>query len=154
MPPPAPQEAFSVCSDPWDLNIEDESQEAGRTRALLLEIVRRAAYDWVLYRTSSRMWKRELANDAYTWLFEEKSGHPWNEERIKENKQITGFLNICESLDIDPDYVRKYIKKMTPRSIKMAGRPAEHRRREPGYDAEHYLEHHVVNDGAMSCLYG
>lgn len=117
--------------------------EASRARALLLELIRRAAHDWVLYRTSRRMEKRELAQSAYTWLFEEKAGHPWAIMRKSEGRHLTGFLSICSLLDLDPDYVRERVRQMTPQGIKMAGRPAEHRRRHGGQEAEYYVEHSV-----------
>lgn len=100
---------------------------ASRCRAFLLEIVRRAAHDWVLYRFTSRLDKRQLALNAYTWLFEEKPGHPWWELRQREGEPFLAFLNICETLDIPPDRIRERVKAMTMRDIVTAGRPAEHR---------------------------
>jgi len=117
--------------------------EAESSRALLLEIIRRASHDWVLYRTSSRLEQLELANDAYTWLFEEKPGHPWWVMREQEGRGFTSFLNVCELLDVDPDYVRERVCELTPRAIKMAGRPAERRKKQDGYEGSYYNEHSV-----------
>lgn len=104
--------------------------EAGGCKALLLEIVRRAAYDWVLYRTSSRIQNKLLAEDAYRWLFLEEEDGPEYEERKKEGKLMTSFVAICEQLDLDPDRVRGHIRQMTPKNVMSVGRPAEYRRRE------------------------
>lgn len=80
-----------------------------------------------------------MAEEAYTWLFEELPGHPWWEERKRDGYLITSFLSICELLDLDPPYVRERVKKMTPKQIMTAGRPAEKRRRPK--DDVHYAEH-------------
>lgn len=105
-------------------------QEITGCKTLLLEVIRRAAYDWVLYRTSRRMLHKRLAEDAYTWLFEEKPGHVNWEERIRVGKHITSFMAICSELDLDVDTVRKYVKKLTVKNVMSVGRPAEYRRRE------------------------
>lgn len=135
-PPPVPVESE------WDPDPPEALMEASRSRALLLELIRRAAHDWVLYRTSRRMDQRELAQDAFIWLFEERPGHPRWEIREQEGMQLTAFLNICELLDLDPDFVRNRVRQMTPHGIKMAGRPAENRYRR-GAEVEHYIEHSV-----------
>jgi hypothetical protein len=127
----------------WDPDPAEVAIEAENVRALLLETIRRASHDWVLYRGSTRLQQRELAHDAYVWLFEEKPGHPNWELRKQEGKQLMAFLNICDILDLDPGYVRETAKRLTPRHIKMAGRPAEKRRRQDGYDSVYYSEHSV-----------
>lgn len=126
----------------WDPDLAETVAEASRARALLLELIRRAAHDWVLYRTSRRMDQRELAQDAYTWLFEEGPGHIWWESRRGEGRQLTAFLGICDLLELDPDFVRERVKQMTPHGIKMAGRPAENRHRR-GTEIDYYVEHGV-----------
>jgi hypothetical protein len=121
----------------------DSQQNVSRCKALLLEILRRAAHDWVLYRQHSTMWKRELAQDAFTWLFEEDEGHPYYRERRRvtltnnDGEEVVGpriftsFLAVCETLDLDPDTVRERVKKMDARSIISSGRPPQTRRARP-----------------------
>lgn len=105
-------------------------QEINGCKSLLLEIIRRAAYDWVLYRTSRRLIQKKLAEQAYHWLFlEERNTPEWN-ERDESDKYITSFLAICEALELDPDSVRTHIKKLTPKNVMSVGRPAEYRRRD------------------------
>jgi hypothetical protein len=105
-------------------------QEITGCKTLLLEVIRRAAYDWVLYRTSRRLQHKRLAEDAYTWLFEEKPGHVNWVERDRVGKHITSFLSICSELDLDAATVRKYVRKLTVKNVMSVGRPAEYRRRE------------------------
>jgi len=93
------------------------------TRALLLEIVRRAAYDWVMYRGNRRIKLRAFAKDAYVWLFVEKPGHPDWIERGRAGWSAFSFLSICALLDLDPEEVRKHIRLLTPRRIQSMGRP-------------------------------
>ena len=132
-------------SSSWDPEPIPEYIEVSRCRALLLEIVRRAAHDWVLYRMSNRMLYKQIAEEAYTWLFEEKSGHINWEERAKNDRFITAFLTICELLDLDPETVRERVRKMTIKAIMGAGRPAE--KRYPRETAEEviYEEHALVD---------
>lgn len=104
------------------------SLEASACRALLLEIVRRAAFDWVLYRSSSKLINKQLAEGAYHWLFiEEPDSATWAIRR-SSGKEITGFVAICELLDLDPDKVRERIRLLTKKQIMNAGRPAERRK--------------------------
>lgn len=115
-------------------------QEINGCKVLLLEVVRRAAYDWVLYRTSRRLHHKRLAEDAYTWLFVEMPGHPHWAEREHAGKHITSFLGICHELELDVDTVRSYVRKLTVRNVMSVGRPAEYRRRatcQPSMNEEH-----------------
>lgn len=105
-------------------------QEITGCKTLLLEIIRRAAYDYVLYRTSHRMMHRVLAEQAYTWLFVEGPPHPDWLEREAEGKSLTSFASICEQLDLQPEIVRSYIRRLQPKNVMSVGRPAEYRRRE------------------------
>lgn len=110
-------------------------QEVTGCKMLLLEIVRRAAYDWVLYRTSSRLVQKVLAEQAYTWIFVEAPPHrDWN-ERIMEGKELTSFSSICLHLDLQPDVVRAYIRRLQPKNVMSVGRPAEYRKHD-GYPSE------------------
>jgi len=119
-----------IDNEPRSLDPALIEQEITGCKTLLLEVIRRAAYDWVLYRTSRRMLHKRLAEDAHTWLFEEKAGHPNWEERNRVGKHITSFLAICNELDLDADTVRKYVRKLTVKNVMSVGRPAEYRRRE------------------------
>lgn len=115
-------------------------QEINGCKTLLLEVIRRAAYDWVLYRTSRRMLHKRLAEDAHTWLFVEAPGHPNWVERDKMGKSITSFLAICSELDLDAETVRKYVRRLTVKNVMSVGRPAEYRRRDtcpPSMGEEH-----------------
>jgi len=105
-------------------------QEINGCKSLLLEIIRRAAYDWVLYRSSSRLLQHKLAEQAFTWLFKETEAHPDARERNDSGKQITSFEAICSALDLDPDAVRTHVRRLTPKNVMSVGRPAEYRRRE------------------------
>lgn len=141
-PAPEPKEEDEERSD-WDpeegelrleaIDLSDREllqQTVNGCKALLLEIIRRAAYDWVLYRTSRRMMQRVLADQAYRWLFLEHTGTADWELRKRDGKDVTSFVSICEGLDLDPDTVRKHIKRLTPKNVMSVGRPAEYRRRD------------------------
>lgn len=105
-------------------------QEINGCKSLLLEIIRRAAYDWVLYRTSRRLLHKKLAEQAHHWLFVEVKGCPEDKERDESEKYITSFLSICEALELDPESVRTHVRKLTPKNVMSVGRPAEYRRRD------------------------
>jgi len=119
-----------IDNEPRSLDPALVEQEIVGCKTLLLEVIRRAAYDWVLYRTSRRMLHKRLAEDAYTWLFDEKPGHPNWVERDRVGKHITSFVSICSELDLDVDTVRKYVRKLTVKNVMSVGRPAEYRRRD------------------------
>ncbi len=136
----------------WDPPVHMEMMEASRCRALLLEIIRRAAHDWVLYRTHTRAELRECAEDAFTWLFEEDQDHPSWRLRKKDGYTITAFLTICDVLDLDPSFVRREIRKMTPKQIMTAGRPPERRSRPT--EEPHYREHAVSETVSLNALDG
>jgi len=122
----------------------DSPRDVSRCKALLLEVLRRAAHDWVLYRQQTRMHLRVLADDAYTWLFDEDEEHEYRRQRIQEMVEVsdgvpikgartlTSFLSICDSLDLDPDTVRERVRKMDVQTIIASGRPAETRKLRPG----------------------
>ena len=126
-------------------------REVGRCKALLLEVLRRAAHDWVLYRQHRKLDKRELARDAYVWLFEEDEHHPYRRDRLnavfpgrtgRGARVLTSFQSVCENLDLDPETVRACIKKMDARSIIASGRPPQ--QRYPARDSEDLLESSVI----------
>lgn len=126
-PPPAPEPPQVVEVSEWDPEPHDAVMDASRCRALLLEVVRRAAYDWVLY-SNTRRQERQFAQSAHIWLFEEEPGHPVWEARQRVGEPLLSFLSICELLDLDPETVRDRIRGMTTQDIMTAGRPAERRR--------------------------
>jgi len=97
-------------------------REAEGAKTLLLEIIRRSAQDWVLYRTSRRLDQKQLAEEAYTWLFLEDEDHPHWRMRKAEGRELTAFIAICDALDMDPDRVRGYIRKLTPDKVRSSGR--------------------------------
>lgn len=114
-PPPLPE----IDYDPF--------RQAGCCRALLLEIIRRAAYDWVLYRLSSDLANKRLAEDAFEWLFVEDAASKASRERAFSGKSITSLLSICEQLDMAPEKVRARVRKLTIKDVMSVGRPAEKR---------------------------
>ena len=139
-PPPViaqPQREVSV----WDPETPLERIEVTRYRALLLEILKRAIHDWILYRNHSKLDMRARATSAHTWLFEEDADHPWFRQREREGHTIVAFLVICETCDLDPEYVRRRARETTVKQIMTAGRPAERRRptKEVSYD-EHRVD--------------
>lgn len=111
-----------------------QALESSACRALLLEIIRRASYDWVLYRTSSKLPNRLLADSAFHWLFVEEPVSATGELRQRNGKALTGFVNICDLLEIDPEKVRAKVRTMTTRDIMGAGRPAERRKHKGSSD--------------------
>lgn len=132
-PPPESSERLLELSEEISPTRRDEElllQEINGCKTLLLEVIRRAAYDWVLYRASRRMVQKVLAEQAYRWLFTEIPGSADWKEREREGKHISSFISICESLDLDPDTVRRHIKRLTPKNVMSVGRPAEYRRRD------------------------
>lgn len=133
--------AYLLIREEVELRYSDP-QESSRCRALLLEVVRRAAHDWILYRTSKRLPMRQVAEEAFTWLFEEEPGHPWWAMREKSGCTLMSLLNICEQLDLEPEYVRERIRKLTVQQIMLAGRPAE--RRSSQRDDAHCTEFTVL----------
>jgi len=101
-------------------------QEISGCQNLLLEVIRRAAYDWVLYRNSRRMVQRVIAEQAYTWLFVEMPGTADWHKRERYGLQATSFLAICDNLDLDPQRIRQHIQRLTPQNI-VGTRPAQAR---------------------------
>jgi hypothetical protein len=143
--------------EPSEPFVRDEAfiqQEINGAKTLLLEIIRRSAFDYVLYRTSRRLVYRALADQAYHWLFVEKQGTSEWAERQREGKFITGFEAICEALDLDPDAVRAHVRRLTPKHVTSVGRPAEYRRRDvfsnAGDDAAHAIPSGLIAEDDTS----
>lgn len=125
---PVPPEELQALCDEVSAEFEDDSvardaQDANGARSVLIEIMRRASYDWVLYRSSLRTEQRKLAEDAYIWLFLEEPGHPAWELRQAEGKGLTSFLSICDIFDVDPELIRSKVRRLTPQRVLMSGRP-------------------------------
>lgn len=104
---------------------------ADAERALLFEIVLRAAADWVLYRNSARPQQQQLAREAYIWLFDEGPGHRHWQERLDDGGVgvLYSFLAVCEIAELDPGWVRKYVNTLTRRRVTAMGRPRIYRRK-------------------------
>ena len=123
--PTTEAELLQLCeelSDPEGA-LAQNNQDAVGSQALLIEVVKRAAFDWVLYRGSSRLEQKKIAEDAYTWLFLEDENHPHWEIRVKDDKVIMSFITICDVFDIDPDSLRRKIRKLDPQRVLVSGRP-------------------------------
>jgi hypothetical protein len=127
---PAPRLAKSPRQrrEPKRITQADVMRQADGAKSLLLEIIRRAAYDWVLYRGSRRMPQRQYAEDAYLWLFVEEREHPRFKERVQQRKELTAFVSICEALDLDPERVRAHVRKLNMGKVLSSGRPPDARR--------------------------
>lgn len=150
--PAADLQDFDDRVEAWDPEEErpysplaEPVSEAASCRALLLEVIRRAAYDWVLYRTSSKLQNKVLAESAFIWLFQEDRGTALWVLRERGGKTLTAFVVICEMLDLDPEKVRKRIRQLTERDIMGAGRPAERRKPKQNEDAMSADEHNVFD---------
>jgi len=135
IPSPPPQRVYS----PPD-HIGETMAAGSGARALLLEILRRAAYDWVLYRSSTRLEHKYLAEDAYTWIFQEDEEHQNWAIRNGDGKQLTAFVTICEELDLDAEVVRRAIKALTLNRVVASGRPpTKTKQRADGAESESSL---------------
>jgi hypothetical protein len=73
-------------------------------RALWLKVIIRAIFDWVCYRDSTKLEKRKIADNAYTWLFEPST-------------LFNSFENLCQFLDISPEMVRERARSMSKEQI-------------------------------------
>jgi len=152
-------EELEVTPSHWD---PEPLYEASRCQALLMEVIRRAAHDYVLYRQHRKLDLKMLADQAFTWLFEEEPGHPaWkNRERalfrVEDeggqatvevgSRRLTSFISICEACNLDPEAVRQRAREMTVESIMRTGRHIERRKSRPNADAMSLETHSVVVD--------
>lgn len=85
---------------PTMLVIRPIYQEGRGERLLLAAVIRRAAFDIALYRNDPKLVNRRLAVSAFNWMFRE------DERTTKQPDRYTSFLNICEVLDQDPEWIR------------------------------------------------
>lgn len=60
----------------------------------------RAIFDWVAYKDASTLKQRKLSESAFRWLY-----HP--------NETFNSFENVCYHLDINPNRVRDWARKLT-----------------------------------------
>lgn len=128
-PPPSaiPRHTPIIVDEAFELDRAGVEMQASGAKALLLEVLRRAAYDWVLYRHSIRPQQRKIANDAQVWLFEEREDYsPYGARHV--SKHMTSFLEICSLLDLDPAKVRARVRELTPKHVTNVGRPVEYRK--------------------------
>jgi len=75
-------------------------------RRLLLRIVYRSVYDWMLYRCSKQAPKRRLAAAGYRWLFLEK-----------DTSWIFSFGGICDFFGKSEEEVRVWLVMQDLRTI-------------------------------------
>lgn len=75
-------------------------------RLLLASIIRRAAFDIVLYRNSPRLIERRMGVGAYNWMFRDQGNH------------LTAFTTICEILNRDPQWIRQQTLKLRRCDVK------------------------------------
>lgn len=161
-PPRRAQERFDEedldAPSAWD---PEPLYEASRCQAFLMEIIQRAAHDWVLYRQHHKLELKQLAEQAYIWLFEEEPGHPAWRTREKAlfkvrdddgqtvvevgSRKLTSFLSICEACGLDPEAVRERAREMTVESIMKTGRHLERRRAKNSNDSMS-IETHAVHE--------
>ncbi len=83
------------------VRIEGQSE-----RLLLAAIIRRSAYDIALYKGSTRLEKRVVWRDAYTWMMSDQDDH------------FTSFVSICNLLDQDPNDIRRKTMLLTRQDVK------------------------------------
>jgi len=109
-------------------------------RMLWVEMIRRAAFDWVLYRNSRKLTKRALAHDAFIWLFTEKPGDERWQERVRnDGSAVSSFFGICDALGLNPARVRHGIRGLTPTRIRSLGKlPMRNIRYDSSAEAGHY----------------
>jgi hypothetical protein len=69
-------------------------------RALWMKVIIRAAFDWVSYRDSQKLEQRKVAEFAFVWLF-------------KPSQLFNSFENICHLVDLPPEKIRRWAKKLT-----------------------------------------
>lgn len=86
------------------------TQDGEGERLLLASIIRRAAFDIVLYRNAPRLVDRRLGVGAYNWMFRDPNNH------------FTAFENICELLNEDPVWIRQQTLNLRRTDIMKIGR--------------------------------
>lgn len=128
---------FVVLGDVLDMN--DDAQGCKR---FLLEVLRRAIYDWACFK-GRRGKAGEVWREANTWLFIEGPGHPWWEQRAREGLEHLSFLSICERLDKDPALMREAAAGFDMETVINTGRPPLHRYPDQELGDDHTYEEHL-----------
>lgn len=105
-------------------------------RVLLFEMLKRAIYDWILYRDSRRLSHKVIAQEAYLWLFEESPTGILHAQRKSCGRVATSFHAVCAALDLNPEQVRARACEITSKQVLNLGRPRIHRRRKDAHTEE------------------
>jgi hypothetical protein len=80
-------------------------------RRLMVAILRRAIWDFALYRDMEPDTERyELAVDAAGWIF-------WDGEETLDEEGRYSFMHVCASLDLDTTSLRKAVLRLTRENI-------------------------------------
>jgi hypothetical protein len=116
----------------WIKRLPPVESQSLAYRGLLAGVLRRAIFDWVLYRDHPDVVRRRIAAEAYIWLFIEGPGYPTWTRRLKEHTEMLSFLSICESLCLSKDQVRRVAEGVSKGDIRRLGRPPTNRT--GGYD--------------------
>lgn len=80
---------------------------------LLVAIIRRAVWDYVLYKDVKAKKDpvlHEIGVDAARWLF-------WDGEEETDEEGRYSFIHICSSLDLDPRKIRDIAARLTREDI-------------------------------------
>jgi hypothetical protein len=88
------------------------TQDGEGERLMLASIIRRAAFDIVLYRNSPRLVDRLVGVQAYQWMFKE------DPDRQHPRDRFTSFLSICEILNQDPEWIRSQTLTLKKSDVK------------------------------------
>ena len=86
------------------------SQKLTPERRLYVAMIRRAVWDFVLYRGVLTEDKRAISEDAETWLFYD------GDEDLDADGRVT-FLYTCSVLNLDPERVRVGAQRLRRQDI-------------------------------------
>jgi hypothetical protein len=84
-----------VSSDPSDFSRLFEKQVLDPEQALMLAVLRNVIDDFQTYVVAQSVTDKKLFEEAEGWILEE------------DKDWFFSFVNICEGLDLDPDYIRQ-----------------------------------------------
>lgn len=95
-------------SSEYELDGDYADTKRGQTpeKRLMVAVVRRAVWDFVLYRDSKNAEHMGIAAEAAGWLFSDEEDAPEGED-----ERYT-FVNICSALELDPRYVRECVLRL------------------------------------------
>ncbi len=80
-------------------------------RALVITMLWQAAHDLQKYRFAKRRRQQRLYMDAYKWVASEDRSWPYS------------FANLCEALEISPEYMREELLSFSTRRRVLAAVP-------------------------------